>query len=392
MNYTGIYETWDDGLDDTTSADDTDYWDFGTNGQYPVLKIDVDGSGSVDVADLRAQRLLRFRQTSYVFGILNTASINDVVGIVRAVTEDANNELTYSMTSTEFSISSEDEAGNPFKVGQISVKGILSTKIYTLNVEVAEAGGRTATVEVRIKVGPHLDTDSNGLIEVSTLEQLNAIRYDLDGDGEVDFPTNEAAYTAFGIGICTEDCTGYELMSNLDFAGSRWAEGASGGDAVVGGWEPIGDGNFRFTAIFEGNGHTISNLFIDRSLASSVGLFGSSKAVLRNIGLLEVKVKGGSIVGGLVGNNREGTVSNSYATGTVTGTALFVGGLVGQNYQGTVSNSYATGSVTGSSNVGGLVGHNNQGTVSNSYATGSVTGSSNVGGLVGIKSGGTVSK
>ena len=97
--YTGIYETW---------GDDTDYWDFGTDGQYPVLKIDVDGNGTVgDADDLRAQRPLRFRQTSYAFAILNTASINDVVGIVRAVPEDVNNELTYSMgTSTGFSISS----------------------------------------------------------------------------------------------------------------------------------------------------------------------------------------------------------------------------------------------------------------------------------------------
>ena len=386
---TGIYGTW-------SGAD----WDFGTDGQYPVLKIDVDGNGTAgEVADLRVQRPLRFRQTSYAFAILNTASINDVVGIVRAVPEDVNNELTYSMgTSTGFSISSEAETNNLSKVGQISVKAVLSTNTYTLNVEVTEAGG-TATVEVRIKVGASLDADTDGLIEVSTLEQLNAIRYDLDGDGTPTEAGMTEYTTAFGTGICT-DCTGYELMSNLDFAESRWVEGASGGDAVVEGWDPIGDFNpvldirSPFRATFEGNGHTISNLFIDRSSTDFVGLFGyvSESAALRNIGLLEVKVTGNDNVGGLVGYNLRSTVSGSYATGSVTGNDN-VGGLVGINFEDSmVSNSYATGVVTGTvDDVGGLVGIN-YADISNSYATGSVTGNNNVGGLVGrVVSTGTVS-
>ena len=55
----GIYQTWNDGPDGVASnTDDTDYWDFGTNGQYPVLKLDVDGNGTVgDEADLHLQRL-----------------------------------------------------------------------------------------------------------------------------------------------------------------------------------------------------------------------------------------------------------------------------------------------------------------------------------------------
>jgi hypothetical protein len=78
----------------------------------------------------------------------------------------------------------------------------------------------------------------------------------------------------------------------------------------------------------------------------------------------------------------EGTISNSYAKGSVAGSNEEVGGLVGQNYTGAVSNSYATGNVTGTKDVGGLVGINT-GTVSTSYSTGSASGSSEVGGLVG---------
>ncbi len=86
-------------------------------------------------------------------------------------------------------------------------------------------------------------------------------------------------------------------------------------------------------------------------------------------------------VGGLVGYN-SGSVSDSHATGLVTGSGSDVGGLVGENYRDTVS-GYATGSVTGNGDVGGLVGYNNAGTVLG-YATGSVTGKNgNIGGLAG---------
>jgi hypothetical protein len=71
-------------------------------------------------------------------------------------------------------------------------------------------------------------------------------------------------------------------------------------------------------------------------------------------------------VSGLVGDNWDGTVSNSYSTGNVIG-SLCVGGLVAYNNKGTVTNSYSTGSVTGDEETGGLVGRNYDGTASNSF-------------------------
>ena len=75
-------------------------------------------------------------------------------------------------------------------------------------------------------------------------------------------------------------------------------------------------------------------------------------------------------------------MTNSYSTGSVTG-ETYVGGLVGWNEAGSVSDSYSTGSVTGNSSVGGLVGYNFEGTVIDSFSTGNVTGNYSVGGLVG---------
>jgi hypothetical protein len=108
-------------------------------------------------------------------------------------------------------------------------------------------------------------------------------------------------------------------------------------------------------------------------------------------------VTGDYDLGGLVGQNEGGSISNSYATGAVTGDEDNIGGLVGINEVGNISNSYATGAVTGGGgddegldDVGGLVGENEDGNISNSYATGAVTGVNEddaVGGLVGYNTG-----
>jgi hypothetical protein len=103
-----------------------------------------------------------------------------------------------------------------------------------------------------------------------------------------------------------------------------------------------------------------------------------------------VFVSGGERVGGLVGNNASGTVSNSYSMGNVRA-SKYVGGLVGYIQAGTVENCYSKGIVIGDAyRIGGLVGHNS-GTVKNCYSAGSVSGAYDVGGLVGRNEvGGTV--
>ncbi len=156
------------------------------------------------------------------------------------------------------------------------------------------------------------------------------------------------------------------------------------------GFAPIGKYTWNnpatsFTGKFDGLGHSISGLAINRTSQNHVGLFGATdKALIQNVGLVGGSVKGGTYdVGGLVGYQSGGTVSNSFTTGSVIGT-YDVGGLVGQLIGiGAITNSYATGSVRGTSNIGGLVGLNQNGSISYSYATGGVSGSSSLGGLVG---------
>ena len=260
--------------------------------------------------------------------------------------------------------------------------------------------------------GGDYDSDNDGLIEIRNLTQLDAIRHDLDGDGETRDAAGTAAYNAAfpdaatGMG-CPSGCTGYELANSLDF-----------GTQSVAGWLPIG-GSSGFRATFDGGGHTISNMFIARGNNDYIGLFGSimsDKAEVKRLGLVSVTIRGRDLVGGLAGVVRQGgTISDSYVTGDIVGvdrvgglvglsrgivtdsysTAVvsgrqYVGGAVGAYEGGTISASHATGAITAAGErTGGLIGHAGSGTsVSDSYATGHVTSTSYAGGLIGSMSSG----
>ena len=241
----------------------------------------------------------------------------------------------------------------------------------------------------------HADHDGDGLMEIRSLAQLNAVRWDLDGDG-VPADGNATDYeTAFnlpaGASGCPEgrNCAGYELLNNLDFdtgtAGDRTDDTYYNSGS---GWEPIGkdtpaNDSVRYNAVFDGNGHTIANLFINRGGTGDVGLFGSigTAGVVRNLGVVDASVTAQRYVGALAGSSY-GSISHSYASGTVSGSNSFIGGLVGWN-GGPISHSYAAATVnSGDSTVGGLAGENHRRIIA-SYSTGPVTGYTQVGGLVG---------
>jgi len=186
----------------------------------------------------------------------------------------------------------------------------------------------------------------------------------------------------------------YVLMNDLDSTSADYEE-LAGPTANEGqGWQPVGTEDRPFTGSLYGQGHKIRDLFIDRPEENEVGLFSfvGKGGAIENVGLVNATVTGYECVGGLVGSNWEGIVSNSYCTGSagsVTGYKR-VGGLVGWN-RNTVSKSYSAVRVTYARSVGGLVGYNT-GTVSNSYSRGSADGFEYVGGLIGtIHIGGSAS-
>ena len=326
---------------------------------------------------------------------------DDLVLDLSTVFEDPDgDDLIYTVTSSDEDLVAVTLSGSILSIDP------LAPGTVTVAVRAVDPGGLSALLTITVKVErdygvTDYDTDNDGLIEIATLEQLNALRYDLDGNGETDVPADWVLYfEAFDDAQermgCAQGCGGYELMADLDFdEPGSYASGAvdrgwSRSDGGTG-WEPIGTGSpdHAFSAPFDGNGKTIANLFINRPDTDNVGLFGYARyGPIKNLGLTDVDITGNDWVGGLVGRYRNyvvlpsGGVRASYATGRVSGQDL-VGGLVGRSHY-PIRHCYAAVDVSGSRVVGGLVGSLTLYDVDSSYATGKVSGVTSVGGLVGV--------
>ena len=302
--------------------------------------------------------------------------------------------ITYAVSSSDISVARVTLSGT-----RVTIIPVAEGRTFITVTATDDGSNRSRTQQFRVTVLPtatvDYDTDDDGLIEISNLAQLDAVRHDLGGDG-VSYSTPYAEAFTDGGGVALAcggllGCVGYELNADLDFDTDSSGE-ADAGDTYWNngaGWVPIGDSSSSFSsfaAIFEGNGRTITNLFIDSS-ENDIGLFGvtRSSAVIRNLEMVSVQVTGTDNVGGLVGSNG-GAVSGCFATGKVSGDDD-VGGLLGANLDdGSVSASYSTVQVTGDDRIGGLAG-SNSGEVTAAYATGRVVGDLEAGGLIGGNTG-----
>jgi hypothetical protein len=182
----------------------------------------------------------------------------------------------------------------------------------------------------------------------------------------------------------------YRLANDIDCsATSTWNDGE--------GFVPVGN-PVQFTGDFDGAGHRIFDLTINRPASNNMALFGMSAGDIHDVGLVNPTITAQHYSGSLVGWQSQGTITDSYAAGIVVNGAqacVYVGGLVGHQ-DGTITGSYAEGTVTGgagSSGVGGLVGLQGGGAITNSYATVTVTAedeSALIGGLVGAQRSGGI--
>ena len=162
--------------------------------------------------------------------------------------------------------------------------------------------------------------------------------------------------------------TGGEFVLSSDIDLSAYKED--------GGWVSIGTSSKKFQAVFNGNGHTVNNLYLDKETLGYQGLFGYvSGGTVKNVGVTNFDITAKIYSAGVVGYlTNEGTVSNCYATGTVHTTTKGAAGLVGMTNNSSVQNSYANVEVFGQGWAGGLIGQNyNNSTVENCFAIGNVT-------------------
>ena len=181
-------------------------------------------------------------------------------------------------------------------------------------------------------------------------------------------------------------------------------------------WTPIGNSaSNKYQGTFDGNGKTISNLYIINAASGYVGFFGyAEKGSIKNITFNNAKVnstatctgilagfeelciieniktlancsvEGKNHVGGIAGR-ASGDFGNCENHAMVNG-ANFVGGIVGDYWQSVKSiiSCANYGVVTGTGNsVGGIAGYFDSGTIQNCANYGDITGADIVGNLIG---------
>ncbi len=156
--------------------------------------------------------------------------------------------------------------------------------------------------------------------------------------------------------------------------------------AVYSNWRPIGSYDNRFAGIYDGNGHIIKNLSLERPRQNYVGLFSAAdEGSLMNIVIKNARVAGADLSGILLGGNW-GAIINCHVEGEITGYSI--GGLAGVSF-GSMQGCSAKVTVRGDGMVGGLVG-TNDGNLQNCFAEGEVKGEGNLGGLVSFHNSGMI--
>ncbi len=296
-------------------------------------------------------------------GSAGNINVNDTVSwAANTLTLNAQNNIYINNV-----LNLSNTAGLALKYGQVSANGGSSNYNMNAPVNIATTGRFSTQLGYAGKVVNYTIIDTLGQAGSTTGLDLQGVNGNLSGN--------------------------YVLGANIDAnLTSTWNH--IRGSATYRGFTPIGNASTPFTGMFDGLGHSISNLNINLPLLNNVGLFGytGSTSTIQNVGLFDGSVIGQNYVGDLAGTNN-GMISTSYVAGNVTGNN-YVGGLVGFNTHprgavgGKIINSYATGTVTASgSGSGGLVGYNNGDSISNSYAAGKVSGAGMSGALVGYNSG-----
>ena len=215
----------------------------------------------------------------------------------------------------------------------------------------------------------------------------------------------------------------FKLMANIDLTEFLEDENPTQG------WQPVGSSSSAaFKGILDGNGKTISGLWIKRSNADYVGFFGYTvKATIKDVTIVandivgkdnvggvsgysdnstfngvnfsSTKIQGGSNVGGLAGSTGDNmTLSDNTVAVTINATGDYVGGLIGKNdaYNNlSVSGCKVNDSkITGNDYVGGAIGgnigrHNSSNNMSTTYIHADITGNNKVGGICGQSENGT---
>ena len=166
-------------------------------------------------------------------------------------------------------------------------------------------------------------------------------------------------------------------------------------------WTPIGTNyDNSYTGTFDGGGHTITGLTVTTNdeyagLFGYLGNFGNAAGTVKNVVMDGIQITCNHRLGyaGGVAGFSWGTIENCSVSGSISGT-VSVGGVVGAQRDRSITGCSSSATVKGTLNVGGVAGQTSFGaTLTACYATGNViieidrTQNISGGGLVGFNDG-----
>lgn len=319
-------------------------------------------------------------------------SSGDEISIV-GVTADGNETIlrTYNADTAVGSVYSGTVSYNPPAEG-VEVVGVDGSG-NVVETDVTDKNGQFSisnnnAEEIRIDGVTVATSESSGIsVDVQTVADANSTTIPdvlMNGSGTSSDPYQ--IENASDLQAMQEDLDGnYVITNDVDASHTKDWNGGSG-------FSPVGTSSNPFNGNLDGNNNSVNNIYMNYPSTDYVGLIGynggSSTQTISDLSVTNADVTGGSNVGIVVGVTDDTDLTNVSATGTVNGTST-VGGLVGWNFNGTISNSSADIDVTGSNKfTGGLVGYaNNSSTISNSTVSGTVNGDYRTGGFVGMNEG-----
>lgn len=247
----------------------------------------------------------------------------------------------------------------------------------------------TAALAAESPTGITGDGTEDSPYQISTAEQLYAFAQWYNESAENLLENNTNTYA--------------ELTSNIDLNPNFiFTKDGCTGEGTPQEWKPIGliSSNFSsqlpYLGEFDGNGHTISGLYINESSTTEMagGLFGYLAGYIHDVNLENSYINSKSACTGSFAGILEGKIENCTAKATVYSDANAnelngTGGIVG-NLNGTTSEVLGctfSGHVEAKSNpyMGGIVGENMYGYIADCTNNGTVTSSKwdKVGGIVG---------
>ncbi|MDS0259232.1 Ig-like domain-containing protein [Haloarcula sp. S1CR25-12] len=328
------------GNTDATQAGNTDLTAAGNTNAAPTANPDTVTAGGNTTTVIQTDTLLAN----------DTDPDGDTLIVTGAVSQPSEGTLTFTGDAFEYT------AG----------EGFFGNDTFVYEVEDGSGATDIATVTVDVQ-------------SVSNVTDVNVS--DLSGSGTDDDPyviTNASELQSM------EDDTSASYVLGNDVDASETAKWNARK-----GFDPVGtaSSDSKFSGTFDGEGHTISGLTIDRPGEDDVGLFASSSGTVRNLRIVAADITGEDNVGGIVGAVELGDLANLSTSGSIDGDT-FVGGVAGDvaDREASVRHISSSATVNGTESVGGLVGEN-RAPLRNSTSSATVRGTERVGGIVGYDGG-----